>query len=131
MATHANYVGALFATQVLLHLYGAGLRRPFGTLATVKFLPQWLREAHNLVFAVDCIFVGYIVIMWIVLAGELGLVTVVFFGVLFSLVGDYLSVRIALIPSFYLSGILVFLTLFALVNAGGGGQVSHTVASFL
>lgn len=116
--TYLNYLAALFATQMVLHIYGAGLRRPFGSMATVSFLPRWLRESHNLVFFVDCLFVVYILVMWVVLAGRLGFATAIWCGLVFSLIGDYLSLRLGLVASLFISGLLVILTLLTLPLLG-------------
>lgn len=98
-----QFLVALLATQLVLHLHGAGLRRPFGSVASVSFLPQWLRRADSLVFAIDCVITIYVILMWILLARELGLLATLVFGTIFSAIGDFLSARISLVWSLYLT----------------------------
>lgn len=63
MTELATYLSLLFATQLVLHLYGAGLRRPFGSLASVPTVPSWLRQARNIVWIAAWLFVTYVAIM--------------------------------------------------------------------
>jgi hypothetical protein len=53
----------ILMTQLVLTLYGAGLRRPFGSLQTVQFLPRWLRRSHALVLVADILFVAFMIAM--------------------------------------------------------------------
>lgn len=102
-----QFLIVLFVVHLILHLHGAGLRRPFGSVASIKFLPQWLRDAHALVFAVDCAVIIYVVAIWYLLARELGLLTVVVFGFVFSVFADRLADRIGLVASFYITLTLI------------------------
>ena len=64
----------MLGTQLVLTLYGAGLRRPFGSLRTVRTAPSWLRETPALVLAGDLAFAAFVVAMWIHLFDRLDLV---------------------------------------------------------
>jgi hypothetical protein len=93
----------MLGTQLVLTLYGAGLRRPFGSVRTVRSAPSWLRETPALVLAGDVAFAALMVALWIHLFDRLGLVSFLVSFFLFAAVGTWLSHRIALLPSFCLS----------------------------
>jgi hypothetical protein len=91
-------IGALVVTtQVILVLYGAGLRRPFGSLKTITFLPRRYREADHLVLAADLAFAAFIIAMWSIIfyASATFSYPAVLGFVIFS-AGDFLSNRISL-----------------------------------
>ncbi|MGE4166878.1 MAG: hypothetical protein AB7E67_12930 [Xanthobacteraceae bacterium] len=85
------YLTVLFATQLVLHLYGAGLRRPFGSVATIENLPRWLRRTGGLVLVADLLVVVYVIAMWCLVIRQLGVVTALVAGVAFSLISDRLT----------------------------------------
>ena len=93
----------MLGTQLVLTLYGAGLRRPFGSLRTVRTAPSWLRETPALVLAVDLAFAAFVVAMWIHLFDRLDLVGFLISFFAFAAVGTWLSHRVALLPSLYLA----------------------------
>ncbi len=97
--------GALAATQLIFVLYGAGVRRPFGSLQTVACLPHRLRFSRRIVI-IDWAFAAFIGIMWLLLAWRLGFVAFIAGWVVFYLIGDALSRRISILPSFYVSALL-------------------------
>ena len=92
----------MLGTQLVLTLYGAGLRRPFGSLRTVRTAPPWLRET-SLVFAGDLAFAAFVIAMWIHLFDRLDLVSFLISFFAFAAVGTWLSHRVALLPSLCLS----------------------------
>ena len=93
----------MLGTQLVLTLYGAGLRRPFGSLRTVRTAPAWLREAPALVLAADLAFAACVIAMWIHLFGRLDLASFLVSFFVFAAVGTWLSYRITLLPSLGLS----------------------------
>ena len=58
---NSNLIVMLFATQLVFALYGAGVRRPFGSLVTIADLPRRLRRATALTVAADLVFVAFLV----------------------------------------------------------------------
>ena len=93
----------MLGTQLVLTLYGAGLRRPFGSLRTIRTAPPWLRETPALVLAADLAFAACVIAMWILLFGRLGLAGFLISFFVFAAVGTWLSYRVALLPSLCLS----------------------------
>jgi hypothetical protein len=97
-------------TQAVLTLYGAGLRRPFGSVETVVFLPLWLRQADNLVLVVDLIFAAFVLMMWgIILYSADSIWFAALLGLMLMAIGDRMVHRISLVSSFWLSIILAVL----------------------
>lgn len=99
ISEHREHLVAVLATQLTLTLYGAGIRRPFGSLSTITFLPNWLRNAHSATLCADIAFVVFILFMWWQLALELGWIPFLILAWLFASIGEYLSNRITLVPS--------------------------------
>ena len=93
----------MLGTQLVLTLYGAGLRRPFGSLRTVRSAPTWLRETPVLVLAADLAFAAFVIAMWIHLFDRLGLASFLISFFAFAAVGTWLSHRVALLPSLCLT----------------------------
>ena len=93
----------MLGTQLVLTLYGAGLRRPFGSVRTVSTAPPWLRETPVLVLAADLAFAAFVIAMWIHLFDRLDLVSFVISFFAFAAVGTWLSHRVALLPSLCLT----------------------------
>jgi len=93
----------MLGTQLVLTLYGAGLRRPFGSLRTVRTAPPWLRETPVLVLAADLAFAAFVIAMWIHLFDRLDLVSFLISFFAFAAVGTWLSHRVALLPSLCLT----------------------------
>jgi hypothetical protein len=91
------------STQLLLTLYGAGLRRPFGSLRTVTFMPDWLRRSDGYVLSADLIFVTLVATMWVVIFRHTNALHAIIAGIFFYCAGDYLAYRIDLKRSFLIS----------------------------
>ncbi len=91
------------STQLLLTLYGAGLRRPFGSLRTVTFMPDWLRRSDGYVLSADLIFVTLVATMWVVIFRHTNALHAIIAGISFYCAGDYLAYRIDLKRSFLIS----------------------------
>ena len=102
---------ALCATQWIAALYGAGIRRPFGSLATIKNLPFWLRRANRVVLVVDVAVTLFVLAMWVFLFMRMSVLAFVTIGVLAFIPAELLSHRIKVIPSFFISAGLVGVSL--------------------
>lgn len=94
-------------TQLVLTLYGAGLRRPFGSLQTVQFLPWWLRQSHALVLVADILFVGFMIAMWSVVFAFANRWWAIGSGLAMYYIGDLLAHRVNLVLSFFITLLLM------------------------
>lgn len=109
-------VESLFAfvvVQILMYLYGPGLRRPFGSLKTIRDLPESIRNLHWPVIAADVLFVHLMIIFWAILFTKFE--TVIFAGLFFllSFIGYFLSEKITIVPSFIISiSLAIFLIIY-------------------
>src|ERR1700739_3456661 len=103
MNDYLNQVGLLFITQLVLTLYGAGLRRPFGSLETIKEAPSWLRARKSLVLVLDIIFVAFLLFMWWRLLHMLDLRAFLIGFFVFAAIGTLLANHINLIKSSVIS----------------------------
>ena len=72
---------AFVLVQILMSLYGPGLRRPFGSLKTVKDLPESVRNLRSSVVAADALFVFLMILFWAILLTKFE--TVIFVGLFF------------------------------------------------
>jgi hypothetical protein len=108
----------LFVTQMVLTLYGAGLRRPFGSLGTIEDAPDWLRKSEKLALMVDIIFVVFLMFMWwrLLHVMQLGTFLIAFF--VFAAVGTYLANHIDLIKSSAISLAGALLAIFVVFGDG-------------
>jgi hypothetical protein len=97
----SNLIAVLFATQLVFTLYGAGIRRPFGSLATISDLPPSVRRASDLTITVDLLFVAFLVLMWWFLITRMHMLQFLIMATVFGVIGHYLSHRIPLVPSFF------------------------------
>jgi hypothetical protein len=89
----------MFVTQLVLTLYGVGVRRPFGSLESVKDFPHWLRRHRISVLVLDVFFVVFLLFMWWRLINGLDLLTFLASFFAFAVVGTLLANRIDLIRS--------------------------------
>ena len=94
---------ALFATVLVLWLYGAGLRRPFGSLVTVQSLPAGLRYSKLISWA-DWFFVAFIISMLTLLAWHLPFWVFLVVSIATHIFADWLATRLTIVPSFWLAG---------------------------
>jgi hypothetical protein len=113
-----DQLGLLCITQLVLTLYGAGIRRPFGSLATVKDAPRWLRANRVLVFALDSIFVAFVLFMWWRLLHALPLPTFLIGFFVFAALGTLLANHINLIKSSAISLVGALLALYVVFGDG-------------
>ena len=111
-------LGLMLGTQLVLTLYGAGLRRPFGSLRTVKTAPEWLRSTPALVLVADLAFAAFDIAMWIYLLNRLDLLSFLLSFFVFAGVGTYLAHRISLARSALLAVFCIAVMLYAILNPG-------------
>jgi hypothetical protein len=111
-------LGLLFITQLVLTLYGAGLRRPFGSLQTVEDAPPWLRDRGSVVLVLDSIFVAFLVFMWWRLLHELNLRTFLIAFFVFAAVGTLLANHINLNKSSAISLVGALLAIYVVFGDG-------------
>ena len=106
---YLDHLGLMFVTQLVLTLYGAGLRRPFGSLESVKGVPDWLRTHRIPLLVLDVFFVAFLLFMWWRLINVLDLLTFLASFFAFAVVGTLLANRIDLIRSTAVSfvGVLI------------------------
>jgi hypothetical protein len=102
---------ALLATALVWGLYGAGVRRPFGSLPRIPDVPRWLWHYKRRIQIADWIFAAFITTMLIVLFFHMNFVALMLCGVLFFGAADLLSYKIRLIPSFYIAVVLALLAI--------------------
>ncbi len=102
---------ALFATMLVCGLYGAGLRRQFGSLPKIPDVPRQLWHLKRWVLITDWIFIAFILTMMTYLFMQMGLWTFLAFGLLFYIMAEALSHKIKLLPSFYISIALALLAI--------------------
>src|SRR4051812_4448627 len=98
---------AIAATQLIFSFYGAGVRRPFGSLATVSDLPQWARKAHWLIKTADAGYLIFLIAMWVGFFSRGGAAAVIAVAFLWTIIGEILIKYIRILPSFALSLALV------------------------
>jgi len=126
---NSNLIAMLFATQLVFALYGAGIRRPFGSLATIAELSPRLRDASRLTLAADLLFVVFLISMWWFFIGRMGLLQFLFMAIVFAAIGNYLSHRITLVPSFFISLALAAFCLLTVFQTDGGQVIALSFRS--
>jgi len=111
-------LGLLLITQLVLTLYGAGLRRPFGSLKTIHGAPSWLRNRASLVLVLDTIFVAFLVFMWWRLLHELDLRTFLIAFFVFAAIGTLLANHVKLLKSSVISLVGALLAIYVIFGDG-------------
>ena len=99
----AGLIAALLATQLVVTLYGAGVRRPFGSLPRIPDVPYSLWYAQRLVTLADVIFATFVLVMVVTLFLRMNAFVFIVLSLLFFAFGERLSYRIRLVPSFFVS----------------------------
>jgi hypothetical protein len=94
---------ALLATTIVLWLYGAGLRRPFGSLRTISQLSASLRQSRAILW-VDWLYVAFITTMSVLLIWYLPIWQLAIAGPMAYIIAENLAHRIKIVPSFYIAG---------------------------
>jgi hypothetical protein len=111
-------LGLLFITQLVLTLYGAGLRRPFGSLRTIADVPVWLRRSRGLVMVLDTVFVVFLVVMWWRLLHVLDLRAFLIGFFVFAAIGALLAHHVNLLKSSAISLAGALLAIYVLFGDG-------------
>jgi hypothetical protein len=111
-------LGLFFITQLVLTLYGAGLRRPFGSFETIADAPPWLRDRHWLVLALDSIFVVFLVFMWWRLLHELDLPIFLIAFFVFAGIGALLANHVNVLKSSAISLVCALLAICVVFGDG-------------
>jgi hypothetical protein len=124
---NSNLIVMLFATQLVLTLYGAGIRRPFGSLVTITDLPRRLRRATALTVAADLLFVAFLVFMWSFFITRMDLLQFAVLAIIFGVVGHYLSHRIPLVPSFFIALALAVCCVIGVWQFDGGQPLALSI----
>jgi hypothetical protein len=123
----SNLIVMLFATQLVFTLYGAGIRRPFGSLVTIVDLPRRLRRATALTVAADLLFVAFLIFMWSFFITRMDLIQFAILAIAFGVVGHYLSHRIPLVPSFFIALALAACCIIGILQFDGGQPLALSI----
>src|SRR5580704_17206810 len=111
-------LGLLFIAQLVLTLYGAGLRRPFGSLKTIEGAPPWLRDRGKLVLLLDSTFVAFQLFMWWLQLHELDLRTFLIGFFVFAVIGTLLANHVSLLRSSVISLVGALLAIYVIIGDG-------------
>jgi hypothetical protein len=111
-------LGLLFVTQLVMTLYGAGLRRPFGSLRTIQDAPNWLRTSRGLIPMLDTIFVAFLLFMWWRLLHVLELRIFLLGFFVFGAVGTLLAHHVSLLKSSAISLVGALLAIYVVFGDG-------------
>jgi hypothetical protein len=105
-------------------MYGAGLRRPFGSLETIADAPHWMRTRTSLVLVIDILFVVFLFFMWYRLIHLLDLRIFLIAFFVFAAIGTLLAHYVDVIKSSAASiaGVLVAIYLIL-----GNGSLANNV----
>jgi hypothetical protein len=116
MGDSLDQLGLLLITQLVLTLYGAGLRRPFGSIETVQDSPHWLRVHRSLVLALDIAFAAFLLFMWwrLLQVMELWMFLIAFF--VFAAIGTLLSHHVNVIKSSAISLVGALLAIYVVLG---------------
>jgi hypothetical protein len=102
---------ALVATMLVCNLYGAGLRRPFGSLPRIPDVPRRLWDADRLVLRADVVFGAFIITMLIYLFTQMNIFVFLAVWSCSNFLAELLTYKIRLLPSFYVSILLALLAI--------------------
>ena len=114
---NAKVLLAMLCTQLVFLLYGAGLRRPFGSLETSYDVPKVLRAMPFASF--DVLYLMFLAVMWILLFIHMDTLWFAVTFVAFAIGAEVLSQRIALLPSIGLSIVLSVCALILIATIEG------------
>ncbi|MGQ0683666.1 hypothetical protein [Bradyrhizobium sp.] len=124
IAINSNLIAMLLATQLVFALYGAGIRRPFGSLATIADLPPAVRRASAITIFADLLFAAFLLWMWWFFIARMDLLQFLVLAIVFGVIGHYLSHRIRLVPSFFISLALGAFCIFAVSQLDAGPTIA-------
>ena len=125
MSDSLQPLSLLFITQLIFTMYGAGLRRPFGSLETIKAAPDWIRARKALVLAADLLFVAFLCFMWyrLIKVLDLGIFLIGFF--VFAAIGTLLAHRVNLFNSSAASFAGILVAIYLILHNGSLAQIGH------
>src|SRR4030088_2411854 len=125
MSDSLRALSLLFMTQLIFTMYGAGLRRPFASLETIKEAPDWIRARKGLVLAADLLVVAFLCFMWyrLIMMLDLGVFLVGFF--VFAAIGTLLAHRINLFNSSVASFAGILVAIYLILHNGSLAQIGQ------
>ena len=125
MSDSLQPLSLLFVTQLIFTMYGAGVRRPFGSLVTIKDAPDWIRARNGLVLAADILVVAFLCFMWyrLIKMLDLGVFLIGFF--VFAAIGTLLAHRVNLFKSSVASFAGILIALYLVLHSGSPAQIGH------
>ena len=125
MSDSLQPLSLLFITQLIFTMYGAGVRRPFGSLETIKEAPDWIRARKGLVLAADLLVVAFLCFMWyrLIKMLDLGVFLVGFF--VFAAIGTLLAHRVNLLKSSVASFAGILVAIYLILHSGSLAPIGH------
>src|SRR3977135_1759385 len=125
MSDSLQPLSLLFITQLIFTMYGAGVRRPFGSLETIKEAPDWIRARKGLVLAADLLVVVFLCFMWyrLIRMLDLGIFLIGFF--VFAAIGTLLAHRVNLFKSSAASFAGMLVAIYLVLHSGTPAQIGH------
>lgn len=125
MSDSLQPLSLLFITQLIFTMYGAGVRRPFGSLESIKEAPDWIRARKGLVLAADLLVVVFLCFMWyrLIRMLDLGIFLIGFF--VFAAIGTLLAHRINLFKSSAASFAGMLVAIYLVLSNGSLAQIGH------
>jgi hypothetical protein len=125
MSDSLQPLSLLFITQLIFTMYGAGVRRPFGSLETIKEAPDWIRARNGIVLAADILVVAFLCFMWyrLIKMLDLGVFLIGFF--VFAAIGTLLAHRVNLFKSSVASFAGILIALYLVLHSGSQAQIGH------
>ena len=118
MSDSLTPLSVLFITQLVLTMYGAGLRRPFGSVETIEDAPGWMRTRTRLVLVVDLLFVVFLFFMWYRLINVLDLRIFLIAFFVFAAIGTLLANHLNLLKSSAISLAVALLAIYVVLDDG-------------
>lgn len=110
----ADELVAIAAAQLAFSLYGPGLRRPFGDLSTIEYLPDGLRFAGWPIKVADWFSILFLAAIWATLLFKAAPFPLAMAGIGFSVIGGSLCHYIDVYTSLFWCVILACVAILAL-----------------
>jgi len=89
--------------MLVVTLYGAGLRRPFGSLPRIPDVPYRLWNSRWTILAADCLFAAFVLAMLFKIWQRISATAFILLFAILYVAGHKLSYKIPLLPSFFIS----------------------------
>jgi hypothetical protein len=125
MSDSLQPLSLLFITQLIFTMYGAGVRRPFGSLESIKEAPDWIRARKGLVLAADLFVVVFLCFMWYRLIRMLDLWTFLIAFFVFAALGTLLAHRVDLFKSSAASFAGMLVAIYLVLSNGSLAPIGH------